>query len=449
LELPFEFKQSIRSSLDEDSTNFFDALQSTPPISIRINKNKYNKNFDQCDRITWNECGRYLAERPSFTLDPTFHAGSYYVQEASSMMIGKVILQLNLDQKPIKVLDLCAAPGGKTTLLHDNLHTESLIVANEVIKSRANILRENIIKWGCQNTIITSVDPSQFHKSGLTFDLILVDAPCSGEGMFRKDPESIKEWSVENVEHCSLRQNRILYDIWPCLNEGGYLIYSTCTYNHKENIDQVVNLQKKYNLKSLPLTLEENWGITEIKKDQAYGYQCYPHKTKGEGYFFSVLQKNEPIIQTNVKLPPAKLRLLHPKELSPLVPFVSPHILPSIYQHPNGDCYFLSENIKEYTYIAQSQLNLQYAGVKLGTLNRNLFLPDPALALSHIHNESIPKSDLTYDEAISFLRRTLASIDSQGNGWQIAQYQEFNLGWYKQLGNRINNYFPVEWRVRM
>jgi NOL1/NOP2/sun family putative RNA methylase len=439
----------MESLLGEDSIYFFNALESQSPTSLRINKQKFNASFDHNEQIPWNSLGRYLLSRPSFTLDPTFHAGSYYVQEASSMIITQILLQLGLKNKSLKVLDLCAAPGGKTTLLHDNLNCESVIVANEVIKNRANILKENIIKWGCKNVIVTSVDPTYFQKSGLTFDLILVDAPCSGEGMFRKDTDAIKEWSLDSVAHCSLRQKRILDDIIPCLNQDGHIIYSTCTFNHQENIDQVIYMQNHYGLKSLQINVNDDWGVTYITKENASGYQCYPHKTKGEGFFFAVLQKDEAPKPQSVKSNPSKLKLLNSKEVAPMQSFVTPDVLSSIYQHPNGDCYHLTDTIIEYTHIAQSQLNLQYAGVKLGTLTKNLFLPDHALALSPILNQSVPTIELNLEDALSYLRRTLTSINSLGNGWQIAQYQGFNMGWFKQLGNRINNYYPVDWRVRM
>ncbi|HMP31168.1 MAG TPA: hypothetical protein PKD85_16295 [Saprospiraceae bacterium] len=449
MNLPVDFKNNIERSLKERSTRFFESLDQASPNSIRINRSKYNQIFDDEEPIPWCDLGRYLPERPSYTLDPSFHAGSYYVQEASSMVLCQILLQLGLSDRPIKVLDLCAAPGGKTTLLHDYLHVGSVIVANEVIKNRAQILKENIIKWGCKNIIITSNDPSQFAKVGMTFDLILVDAPCSGEGMFRKDPAAVNEWSLKSVDHCALRQQRIIDDILPCLSTNGHIIYSTCTYNDDENINQVVRMLDHHQIESREIALDPSWGIAAILRQNAFGYQCYPHEVKGEGFFFAVLKKtnDSPSLLQNPIL--SKLKLLSQKEIHPILPFLESTYQTALYQHPNGDCYYLPEQIKEYTYIAQSMLHLQYAGVKIGTLQKQLFLPDHALALSDLIRSSIPKAALPNDQALEYLRRKISFIDSLGNGWQIAQYQGFNLGWFKQLGNRINNYYPTEWRVRM
>jgi 16S rRNA C967 or C1407 C5-methylase (RsmB/RsmF family)/NOL1/NOP2/fmu family ribosome biogenesis protein len=449
MNLPEAFKKQIESSLGEEATSFYHALKSEVPNSIRINKNKYNHNFDQYERVPWCDLGRYLPERPVYTLDPAFHAGSYYVQEASSMLLAQAVKELRLSEKPLKVLDLCAAPGGKTTLLHDYLHPDSVIVANEVIKSRAQILKENCIKWGCKNVIITSCDPSHFAGSGLNFDLILTDAPCSGEGMFRKDPESINEWSPESVHHCSMRQKRILEDIIPCLNEGGYLIYSTCTYNDQENTDQINWLCNQHHLNPMPLLTCHNYGVRPIEKNKGTGYQCYPHLVKGEGFFLSVLQ-NPKSASSHYKVSSAsKLRHLSPKEVTPLLPFIEEKYAKDVYLHPLGDCYYLSPALRDMAFIAQSKLNLQYAGVKLGSLNKSLFIPDHALALSSLISINVPVVHLEYDQALSYLRRTLHSTESECSGWQIAVYQGFNIGWFKQLVNRINNYYPVDWRIRI
>ena len=449
MNLPEAFKKQIESLLGEDATSFFKALHSEVPNSIRVNKNKYNHHFDQYERVPWCDLGRYLPERPVYTLDPSFHASSYYVQEASSMVLAQAINELRLNERPMKVLDLCAAPGGKTTLLHDYLHPDSTIVANEVIKNRALILKENCIKWGSKNVIITSCDPSRFAEAGLTFDLILTDAPCSGEGMFRKDPESIDEWSPESVNHCSLRQKRILEDILPCLNEGGYLIYSTCTYNDQENINQIDWICNQYHLTSLPLLSCHPFGIRSIEKNQVTGYQCFPHLVRGEGFFFSVLQNTKLAVVDSRTSATSKLRHLSPKEVSPLLPFVEEKYAKDVYLHPLGDCYYLPPGVKDMAFTAQSKLNLQYAGVKLGSLNKNAFIPDHSLALSSVLSPAIPVVSLEFDQALAYLRRNLNSVESQGAGWQIANYQGFNLGWFKQLGNRINNYYPVDWRIRM
>jgi len=234
IQFPPAFEQRMRPHLDKSWEEFEQAHQQFPPVSIRFNPKKAHSPID-LTIIPWTSHGYYLGERPSFTLDPLFHAGSYYVQEASSMFLEQAFLQAVDRTKPINVLDLCAAPGGKSTHLLSLMNKESLLVTNEVIRSRASTLAENIQKWGYDNVAVTNNDPQDFKRLSGFFDVIVVDAPCSGEGLFRKDPGAMGQWSTDNVALCARRQQRILNDVWPALKEGGILIYSTCTYNELEN----------------------------------------------------------------------------------------------------------------------------------------------------------------------------------------------------------------------
>ena len=241
ISLPTAFTERMQQLLGNESETFFQALVSESPTSIRLNPEK-TANTDLpfsellSRQVPWCSNGYYLKERPSFTSDPLLHGGAYYVQEASSMFLQVVLQQITGDT-PLRVLDLCAAPGGKSTLLANNLPKDSLLVSNEVIKSRASILKENIIKWGYDHIVVTNSDPNRFTGMKGAFDMILVDAPCSGEGMFRKDEKAITEWSENNLCLCEERQKRILSDVWDALAPGGYLVYSTCTYNPGENED--------------------------------------------------------------------------------------------------------------------------------------------------------------------------------------------------------------------
>jgi len=233
-------------------------------VSIRLNP---SKEFDVLhlpisENVGWCATGRYLKERPFFTFDPFLHAGAYYVQEASSMFLWQAIIQTVPDTMGKKVLDLCAAPGGKSTLL-SSYFKDGLVVANEVIKNRANILVENACKWGDGHLLVTNNDPSHFQSIPGFFDVLMVDAPCSGSGLFRKDPSAVEEWSEANVTLCSQRQQRILADAIPCLAENGVLIYSTCSYSPEE--DEVICdwLLNEMEMESLPLEVEKTWGIVE------------------------------------------------------------------------------------------------------------------------------------------------------------------------------------------
>ncbi|MCR6722026.1 MAG: RsmB/NOP family class I SAM-dependent RNA methyltransferase [Chitinophagaceae bacterium] len=221
-----------------------------------------------------------MSSRPSFTFDPLFHAGTYYVQEASSMLLEQALkqhLDLNAD---LRVLDLCAAPGGKSTHIQSIISPNSLLVSNEVIRSRATVLRDNVLKWGSSNVVVLNNDPAHFQKLPAFFDAMVVDAPCSGSGLFRRDPDAFNEWSPEQVSFCAQRQKRILADVLPALRENGLLIYSTCSYSLEEDELLLEWLMNEYDLESLPLQLEENWQIVEVKSGNAYGYRCWPHLLK-------------------------------------------------------------------------------------------------------------------------------------------------------------------------
>src|SRR6478609_4586581 len=263
-------------------------------VSLRLNpeKSMANGQWSMDEQVPWCAPGRYISKRPSFTLDPLFHAGAYYVQEASSMFIWQAVKQLVGTDTQKKVLDLCAAPGGKSTLLA-SYFTDGLVVANEVIKSRASILVENITKWGSDHVIVTNNDPSHFQSLPGYFDLMVIDAPCSGSGLFRKDPDAINEWSIDNVQLCSQRQQRILADILPALKEDGLLIYSTCSYSVEEDEAIADWLVDEMNMESREIAVDSAWGIVETRSaiQQAYGYRFYPNKLKGEGFFIAAFQK--------------------------------------------------------------------------------------------------------------------------------------------------------------
>ncbi len=258
-----------------------------------INNNIQHSPLAIHQKIPWSSQGYYLKERPSFTFDPSFHAGSYYVQEASSMFLEEVLKQTTDLTKPLRVLDLCAAPGGKSTLIQSLISIESLLVSNEVIKSRANILEENIIKWGATNVVITNNDPKDFSRVENYFDVIVIDAPCSGSGLFRKEPEAINEWSEENVNLCNQRQQRIIADVWNSLKQDGILIYSTCSFSQKEDEDILDWIGDEFSVDSLQLAINKDWNIVETNssKKNYFGYRFYPDKLKGEGFFIAALQK--------------------------------------------------------------------------------------------------------------------------------------------------------------
>ncbi|MBQ5819438.1 MAG: RsmB/NOP family class I SAM-dependent RNA methyltransferase, partial [Bacteroides sp.] len=296
MQLPQPFIENIHRLLGaEEGEQLLNALLAEQPISIRLNEEKV-PNLSSApiyNKVPWCATGCYLDHRPTFTFDPLFHAGAYYVQEASSMFVEQALKQYV--HSPVLMLDLCAAPGGKSTLARSVLPQGSLLVANEVMRQRAQVLAENLTKWGHPDVIVTNNDPADFTQLTDMFDVILTDVPCSGEGMFRKDEVAVSEWSTDNVEICWQRQRRILADIWPSLKEGGLLIYSTCTYNTQENEENVRWIADELGADILPLNIDAEWGITSnLLPDAAFPvYRFLPHKAQGEGLFLAVLRKRD------------------------------------------------------------------------------------------------------------------------------------------------------------
>lgn len=446
---PADFVELIRKKFGDESDDFLTAIQHAAQSSIRINPTKWKAEFQlgPWSEVPWYSKGYTYKDRPSYIIDPAFHAGAYYVQESSSMFIGHVLqsIKSKLPTGAI-VLDLCAAPGGKSTLLLDEIGNDAILVANETIKARSLVLKENIMKWGRNNCVVTNMDPKEIGERNTRFDLILVDAPCSGEGLFRKDPQASTEWSLDNVALCAARQNRIVDDILPVLADGGYLIYSTCTYNDEENIKNVLNWQKKFDLESVKIDVAWHWGVTISSLEDAEGYHFYPHKVSGEGFFCAVLQKSGTNDVSNIQHSKSQLQQPDKQQNEAINQFVKRESLRLI--HKNGDVYHYNEALGHKIHDFLAEYRLIYSGIKCGNLNKTLFIPDHALALSEIIQSNIPKHQLEIEEARAYLRRNLQSINNPAKSWMLIQYQDLNLGWIKNLGNRINNYFPQELRIR-
>ena len=297
---PEDFIKRLKNQKYIDAKALVKALEEPSPVSIRINKSKWSKIPLKAEPVLWCSNGYYLDNRPSYTLDPLFHSGCYYPQEASGMFLEQVISQTSALSGNLRVLDLCAAPGGKSTHLSDIIGPDNLLVANEPIRSRAAVLAETITKWGLGNTLVTQNDPSAFGRLPGFFNIIVADAPCSGEGMFRGET-AVREWSVGNTVHCSERQKRILMDIWPALKENGLLVYSTCTFNPGENEENIKWLISKKEAECIRLDVSCFKGITEIDFEGIFGYGFYPDKVNGEGFFISVIRKTGRQEQTRIK----------------------------------------------------------------------------------------------------------------------------------------------------
>ncbi|MXV13674.1 methyltransferase RsmF C-terminal domain-like protein [Hufsiella ginkgonis] len=414
--------------------------------AVRLNPLKSAHIFDTAAPVPWCAWGKYLARRPSFTADPLFHAGCYYVQEASSMFLEQVLKQaVNLNDD-LRVLDLCAAPGGKSTHLSSLLSAESLLVSNEIIKSRVLTLADNMSKWGAVNTVVTNNDPEHFNRLGGYFDVIVADAPCSGSGMFRKDPHAISEWSEQAIQLCSQRQKRILADIYPALKENGILIYSTCSYSREEN-EQIADwLCDNFSMETVKINVDNAWGISETGSEKygCHGYRFYPHRVQGEGFFITCLRKTGEAAavgkdrgkqQKTPEVPPVIKEWLDDKQSLGIFPIGDEY--GAIARCHENDLRFL-----------QSKLYLKKSGVRMGKITGRDLVPDHELAVSLVTSKQVNKRALTYEQAISYLKKAdvLPGSDSR-LGWTLMCYQEFALGWAKVLPNRINNYYPKELRI--
>jgi len=444
--LPSKLIKALQKEFHIDTDAFEEMHRSGNQItSIRINPDKPQIATEGLEQVPWCQQGYYLPQRPSFTRDPLFHAGTYYVQEASSMFVAHIIQSLHLNEQPVIALDLCAAPGGKSTLLNSNLHRDSLLVSNEIIKTRVNVLADNLTKWGNANVVVTNNDPSAFSRLPGYFDIILVDAPCSGSGMFRKDEDAVTAWSEEVVKLCSQRQQRILADSLSSLKTGGFLLYSTCSYSIEEN-EQIADwLCKTYGLRSVQVPINAEWGIEETcsPERKAFGYRFYPHKLKGEGLFISCFVKDqEQSGFSRRKIKPE--RYSFSAEL--LAQWVEPEFEPYFFPFKEDIILFPKQHEPELK-ILQDVLYLRKSGTKMGKLNRKELIPHHELALSNSLASIVPCLDLNFEQALHYLRKGDLTVESDLAGWVLATYRHVGLGWMKLLPNRINNYYPKEWRI--
>lgn len=426
--------------------------------SLRINPNKLQEDAavqkvlqsltaTTVSRVPWSQYGYYLPVRPSFTFDPFFHAGAYYVQEASSMFVEQAMRHTCDLNAPLKVLDLCAAPGGKSTLLQSLISTDSVLVSNEVIKSRAALLGDNLSKWGGANVVVTNNDPRDFGRLPGYFDVMVIDAPCSGSGLFRRDPEAVSEWSPENVILCSQRQQRILADAWGALKENGILIYATCSYSKEEDEEIMEWIQEHLSAKNIPIPVSEDWHIvtTTAGPQQAEGYRFYPDKVKGEGFFITCFRKTSGDVYTAKK---------HRDSITPVAKKDQEKVAQWIKSLDNlflmdhqGEVLIFPENMMPVVSLLQQHLYLRKAGVKAGQLAAKELIPDHQLAMSTMVRETIPQVMLTREQSLRYLRKEDPEVTTDVKGWALMMYEGMALGWAKILPNRINNYYPKELRI--
>ena len=390
-QLPVAFTEKTRQLMGEERfERYLQSFEEEPPVSIRVNTLKMAEGswkIEDATPVPWCRNAFYLQKRPNFTMDPLLHAGCYYVQEAASMFLDEALQQVAVSPK-LTALDMCAAPGGKSTLLRSALPEDCVLYSNEPIRNRANILLENVTKWGYENHIVTNNYPKDYRRSKLRFDLILCDVPCSGEGMFRKDEATIREWSEQNVEKCWQLQREIVDDAWACLNPGGLLIYSTCTFNTKENEENIRYFLEQYDdIEVVPVDVKPEWHITGSLLDGFHEpvYRFIPGITRSEGLFMCVLRKRGE--KREVRGERSDQRQKQERALTILSP--------------------------------------------LTTLHSPLQVP------------------LTYHQAIAYLRHeALVLPEETPRGLVTVCFQDHPLGLVKNIGSRANNLYPKEWKIK-
>ena len=458
--LPPSFKNEIEQLLGADeASQLCNAITSTmPPVSIRLNPSKPQDTlpFDIAEPVKWcSQWGRYLPERPRFTYDPLLHAGCYYVQEASSMFVARAYQQIAADIVPQRMLDLCAAPGGKSTLWRSLLPNDSLLVANEPIRQRAQVLAENLTKWGNPNVVVTSAYPDEFAPLGSFFDVVAADVPCSGEGMFRKDDGAIEEWSTDNVQKCADRQWEIINAVWPSLRQRGYLVYSTCTFNRQENEDNVQRICQELGAELVPIETENDWGImgdTTMRSMPVYHF--FPHKTQGEGLFLALLRKTSSAPMAKIKKTKKRTSTSKQsgtiKDAAKMATWLSQVDMFKLLPYGEGRITAVAKPWVDDVERIMQLMKTLVAGIAIAEIKGHKIVPQHALALSLARNEcAFQHAELTLDEALAYLRREAIVLPSEvDRGYVLATYKGHALGFLNNLGSRANNLYPQEWRIR-
>lgn len=417
VKLPEEFLKQMKQLLVKDYDKFCQAMNGTPETSIKINRRKCNDvkelGYENLQPVKWCSSGFYLQERPLFTANPLLHAGVFYVQDASSMIYEEVIHKimptlLDTSSRP-RILDLCAAPGGKTTSIINSLPDDSFVVANEYVPQRASILRENLIKWGYPNIAITNSPTKDICALQEMFDLIAVDAPCSGEGMMRKDDTAVNQWGYGLQNQCVSLQREILKDAYKALKPGGILIYSTCTFNRKENEENAEFITNELQMFPLDLDFPEQWGIGRGIDTEIPCYRFMPHITRGEGLFLAVFRKEDSCSQTS----------------------------------PVSDEVFV-KNLKAKTKIIS-------IGIPQTIEKGKLSIPASESVLSTDFNpDRFPSADLSLEGSRAYLRHeALRLSEIHPKGFVVVKYKGHPLGLVKNIGSRANNLYPSNWKIRM
>ena len=431
------------------------ALETEPSTSARLNPAKMAEQKWGGGRVAWSDYGYLLGERPAFTLDPDFHAGAYYVQEASSQFAGYIVSMAVGGAeacKGLRVLDLCAAPGGKSTHYATLVGERGLVVATEINRSRAAVLADNARKWGLGNMVVTCNDSAHLGDYEEWFDVVAIDAPCSGEGMFRKSEEACEQWSEANVKMCAERQWEIVENVFDTLRPGGVLIYSTCTFNRDEDEALVQRICDEWGEAIEPaqeVDVANEWGAVVGRVGAFQTFRFFPHRVKGEGMFMAVARKAG-VPTSRRRMPKAR------REVIAAVEKRSEQELSRWVKEPKrmrffsaGDTIYAcwAEHYYEIKALS-SRLAVIYSGVALGQIFKGKLKPDGALAFYvGLNRDAVATAELSLDEALQFLRKQDMSAEPFVEGVNMVLYKGLPLGFVKRVGGRVNNMYPASLRI--
>lgn len=456
MQLPERFVERMRQELGEaEATALCEALATEPSTAIRLNTPKMSCPPFEAEAVPWSADGYTLPERPAFTLDPAFHAGAYYVQEASSQFAGYILSQAvggRAQCEGLRVLDVCAAPGGKSTHYASLVGEHGLVVANEINRSRAAVLADNARKWGLGNMVVTCNDSAHLGDYEEWFDVVAIDAPCSGEGMFRKSEEACEQWSEANVKMCAERQWEIVENVFDTLRPGGVLIYSTCTFNRDEDEALVQRICDEWGEAIEPaqeVDVADEWGAVVGRVGAFQTFRFFPHRVKGEGMFMAVARKAG--VPTSRRRMP-KVR----REVIAAVEKRSEQELSRWVKEPKrmrffsaGDTIYAcwAEHYDEIKALS-SRLAVIYSGVALGQIFKGKLKPDGALAFYvGLNRDAVATAELSLDEALQFLRKQDMSAEPFVEGVNMVLYKGLPLGFVKRVGGRVNNMYPASLRI--
>lgn len=454
--LPQGFSDEIMGQLGPDlSTRLLTALDTPPDVSVRLNVRKSAPEpiFGDAECVPWCASGFYLSSRPRFTLDPLLHAGAYYVQDASSMVYQNIVAALS-DGSPLTVADLCAAPGGKTTAILNALPDGSTLLSNEFVAPRAKVLKENLCKYGYPSVVVTNTDVARLAPLGAVFDLVAVDAPCSGEGMMRKEDMARTQWSTGLVAQCAALQRNILADSVKLVKPGGYLIYSTCTFNTVENEDNAAWISENLGMQPVDIGLSGFYGILPEVKGTVPCLRFMPGFTRGEGLFVTVFRKEEGIDSASVRRKDRSGKKMSKKGD---MPKIDKAILAKATEWIHGDCVArafedrilaYSSGVEQIVNEMPKDVRIISSGLELAEVKGRDLIPAHPLAMSVAFAHPFPEVELSPEDAISYLMREPVELPADTpKGFVTVTHRGLPLGFLKNLGLRSNNLYPPSIRI--